>query len=227
VGLTPNMAGYEAQVPEFGYPFTGVKATFTVPKITKVSSTSYAFADYVAAVGEANGNGVVAGVEEEMVYGAVTYQPFAAFGAQVIPFTGFTVKPGNTIKVTISLLNSGNWNTNVYDKTTGDAAAAGGQAQVGGYDAEVMELRPANPIGPGYLPLAATTPVTFDHARVTNADNKTYPFVAALPSATVPVTYIMQNTAGTKTIAIPSQPDSDSDGFTIADGKTAPPPPKS
>jgi hypothetical protein len=224
---TPNMAGYEAQAPEFGYPFTGVQATFKLPKITKVSSTSYAFADYVAAIGEANSNGVMAGVEESMVYGAVSYTPFAAFGTQVTTFTGLTVKPGNKLGVTISFLPTGNWNASVADNTTGEAVATGAPAQVGGWDAEVVELRPANPIGTGYLPLAHTTPVTFDHAKVTNANNGTYPFVADLPSATVPTTCIMLNTAGTKVIAIPSQPDSDSDGFTVQDGKTAPPPPKS
>jgi hypothetical protein len=47
-----------------------------------------------------------------------------------------------------------------------------------------------------------------------------------LPSATIPVTYVMLNDALTKLIAGTSQPDSDSDGFAVQDGKT-PPPPKS
>lgn len=68
---------------------------------------------------------------------------------------------------------------------------------------------------------------SFDHATFTNADNKTYPFVADLPDVSVPTTCVMRNAAGTKTTATPSRPDSGNDGFTVADGKTAPPPPKS
>jgi hypothetical protein len=226
VALTPNMAGYEAQVAEFGVPFTGVQATYKLPKVTKVSSTSYAYADYVAAIGEANGNGVLAGVGESMVYGAVSYTAFAAFGTQVDTFPALTVKPGDTITVTVSFAAAGTWHTQVLDKTTGKSASDTQPASVGGWDAEVILLRPANPIGPGYLPLAGTTPVTFDHAKVTNADNNTYPFAADVPSATIPVTYVMLNDALTKLIAGTSQPDSDSDGFAVQDGKT-PPPPKS
>jgi hypothetical protein len=37
----------------------------------------------------------------------------------------------------------------------------------------------------------------------------------------------MVNNAGTATIASPSGPDSDSDGFAVADGSKAPAPPKS
>ena len=129
--------------------------------------------------------------------------------------------------MTITYSTSGLWNTRVSDKTTGRSARASAHASVGGYDAEVALLRQANPVGPGYLPLAATTPVTFDHATVTNANNKTYPFVADVGGVTAPTTLVMDKTAGTKAIATPSAPDSDTDGFTVADGPRAPKPPKS
>jgi hypothetical protein len=76
----------------------------------------------------------------------------------------------------------------------------------------------------------AGTPVpvrSFDHATFTNADNKAFPFVADLPDVSVPTRCVMRNAAGTRTVATASRPDSGNDGFTVADGKTAPPPPKS
>ena len=96
------MAGYQAQVPESGYPFTDVKATLALPRITKVSPASYAFAGSVAAIGEPRGNGVTAGVQASMAYGTVTYQASAAFGTGVDTLPAVTAKPVNTIKMTIS-----------------------------------------------------------------------------------------------------------------------------
>jgi hypothetical protein len=63
--------------------------------------------------------------------------------------------------------------------------------------------------------LTPTTPVTFDHATA-NGGNA---------GLTLANRGHMAN--GNHTIAIPSRPDSDTDGFTVADGAVAPPPPAS
>jgi hypothetical protein len=93
-------------------------------------------------------------------------------------------------------------------------------------DAEVMQSRPPNPIAPGWLPLAATTPVTFGHAAITIGPGATYPFLTMRPGATI-ARLDMQNASATKTIAATSRADSDHDGFTVKDGATAPAPPAS
>ena len=220
--FTPNLAGYEVtQSRSQGHPYTRVQATWKLPKVTQTNPDSYAFAYFFAGIGNANGSGLMAGVEETMAYGSVSYQAFAAFGTQVETFQSLTVHPGDTIKVLIFRLGGNQWNAEVYDQTTGNAAAAGGAINVSQYDAEVAELRPANPIGPGYLPLTATTPVTFDHATFANAAGKAYPFETVLPGGSLQRLY-MQNDSATTTIAATSQPDSDKDGFTVQNGDTAP-----
>jgi hypothetical protein len=166
--LTPNWAGYEVTQPAAlggGNPYTGVQATWKVPRITKVDPHSYAFALYLVGIGNAHGSGVMAGVFETMSYGKVSYRAFTQLGGNVDYVQGVTVHPGDTIKAVITGSDSHGWRAFVYDLTT---RRSGGvinlAADYSQYDAEVAELRLANPLGPGFLPLAATTPVTFDHA---------------------------------------------------------------
>ena len=226
--LTPNLAGYEATEPAAlggGVTFTGVKATWKVPRITKVNANSYAFALYLVGIGNANGSGVMAGVFETMAYGRVSYRAFTQLGGSVDYVQGVTVHPGDTIKAVITGSDSQGWSASVYDLTT---RRSGGvinvTANYGQHDAEVAELRPANPLGPGFLPLAATTPVTFDHATF-SAAGKTYPFLTAVLGGSVQRLEMLNSSA--KTIAATSQPDSDKDGFKVRDGATRPAPPKS
>ncbi len=226
--LTPNLAGYEVAQPASlggGDPYTGVQATWKLPKITKTNPDSYAFAYYLAGIGNAHGNGVMAGVEETMAYGKVSYQAFTQLGTHVGAVQGVTVHPGDTIKAVITGSDSQGWSAFVYDLTTRRGGGAiNVTADYSQYDAEVAELRPANPLGPGFLPLAATTPVTFDHATF-SAGGKTYPFLTVVAGGSVQRLEMLN--ASAKTIGATSQPDSDKDGFTVRDGATAPAPPKS
>jgi hypothetical protein len=226
--LTPNLAGYEVTQPLAiggGDPYTGVKATWKVPKITKVDPNSYAFAYYLVGIGNAYGSGVMAGIAETMSYGKVSYKAFTQLGASIDYVQGVTVHPGDTIRAVITGSDSQGWHAFVYDLTT---RRSGGvinvTANYGQYDAEVAELRPANPIGPGFLPLATTTPVTFDHATF-SAGGKTYPFLTSVLGGSVQRLEMLNSSA--KTIAATSQPDSDKDGFTVRDGATRPASPKS
>jgi Peptidase A4 family len=223
---TPNLAGYEVtQSAAQGYPYTGVQATWTLPAITKTDPNSYAFAYYLAGI-NGLGDGGMAGIEESMLYGSVSYQAFGSIDGQVQPM-GITVSPGDTITASVTIYSGQQWNVAVADQTTGEGAAFGyGVTGLRQYDAEVAELRPANPIGPGYLPLAATTPVTFDHASFTNTSGATYPFQTVLPGGSLSRLQ-MRATAPATTIAATSQPDSDMDGFTVQDGATVPAPPES
>jgi len=230
--LTPNWAGYEV-VPQFasiggGDLYTGVTATWQVPKITKTDPDSYAFAYFLVGIGNAHGSGVMAGVEESMIYGKVSYQAFTQLGAQVDVVQGVTVHPGDTIRAVITGSDSQGWHAFVYDLTTHHGGGVINlTADYAQNDTEVAELRPANPIGPGFLPLADTTPVTFNHATYT-AGGTTYPFLTPLPAGSVQgLQRLEMLNASAITIAATSLPDSENDGLTVRDGATRPAPPKS
>jgi len=230
--LTPNWAGYQVDQQPLasiggGDPYTGVQATWKVPRITKTDPNSYAFALYLVGIGNEHGSGVMAGIFETMSYGKVSYQAFTQLGGNVEYVQNMTVHPGDTIKAVITGSDSHGWRAFVYDLTTHrDGGAINLAADYGQNDAEVAELRMANPLGPGFLPLAATTPVTFDHATL-SAGGKTYPFVTAVGAGAIVQRLEMLNASATTTIASTSAPDSDKDGFTVRDGATRPAPSKS
>jgi len=79
-----------------------------------------------------------------------------------------------------------------------------------------------------YASLAATTPVTLDPGKYTTVlgEAPKTPLLSLAANATLYQVFMFNN-AGTEVIAAPSSPDSDVDGFTVADGSTSPPPPKS
>lgn len=230
--LTPNWAGYQVTQQASiggGDPYTGVTATWKVPKITHTDPNSYAFAIYLVGIGNANGNGVMAGIFETMSYGKVSYRAFTQLGADLAYVGNLAVHPGDTITAVITGSDAHGWHAVVDDLTTHHHGGVVSPPETYGQrDVEVAELRLANPIGPGYLPLAATTPVTFDHATLT-AGGKTYPFVTAVgPGATVQRLEMLSTSDSTAVqIAATSAPDSGKDGFTVRDGATRPAPPKS
>jgi hypothetical protein len=219
---TPNFAGYQiSQAHATKFPFQAVRATFKLPRITKVSKGSYAFAYFLVGMGGQD-NGVLAGVEESMVYGKVTYQAFGDIGNDFVPFQALTVKPGTTVTASVSGSNAGGWSANV--NIPGHGEGLGGPFTVTQQAVEVALFRPGNPIGAGYLPLAATTPVTFTRATYTNAKGKTVPLIT-LPSGGQVQRLQMRNTAGTKTIAVASQPAKARNACTVQDGSKTPPAP--
>jgi hypothetical protein len=219
---TPDFAGYQvSNAHATTFPFQAVQATWKLPKITKVSKGSYAFAYFLVGMGGRD-NGILAGVEESMVYGKVTYQAFADMGNNFVPFQAITVKPGDTITASISGSNAQGWSANV--DVPGHGEGLDGPFTVTQQAVEVALFRPGNPIGAGYLPLAATRPVTFTHATYTTAQGKTVPLVT-LPSGGKLQRLQMRNTAGTKTIAVASQAAKARNAFAVQDGDKTPPAP--
>jgi hypothetical protein len=221
---TPNFAGYQiSQAHATTFPFRAVEATWKLPKITKVSKGSYAFTYFVVGLGGQD-NGILVGVEESMVYGQVAYQAFADLGNDFVPFSAITVKPGDTITADIDGSNADGWNTDVSDNTRGHTEGLDGPFTVTQQAVEVAVFRPGNPIGAGYLPLAATTAVTFTRATYINAKGQTFPLVT-LPSGGKVQRLQMRNTAGTKTIAVASQAAKARNAFAVQDGDKTPPAP--
>jgi len=145
-----------------------------------------------------------------------------------------TVSPGDTVTVTVRETALNQWTMTVADDTSSTSASRVVTYKSKGLSVEAIHERPCildscksvNDLAT----LATTSNETFDPGQFTSSapgPSATYsPLLVPATKATV-YDIVMLANDGTTHIATPSRADSDSDGFTVADGSTAPPPPSS
>ncbi len=215
-----------------GAKYQSVVDTWHVPTVnTSVSGTQYS-SDWVGIGGLHDGTLVQAGTEADHVGGTAFYQAWTeVLPAAEDPLT-LTIHPGDKIKTSVKLV-SGVWHMKVKDVTTGQSAGrTASQASAGSSEASAEAIHERPCIADGCTSvsdlanLTQTTNVTFDPGKYGKTSTANQPLMHAALGATVDRIAMLANN-GTTVIASPSNADSDNDGFTVADGATAPPPPSS
>jgi hypothetical protein len=221
-----NWSGY---ADSGGGKYQSVVDTWHVPTVnTSVSGTQYS-SDWVGIGGLADSTLVQAGTEADNLGGHAFYQAWTeVLPAAEDPLT-LTIHPGDKIKTTVKLV-SGVWHMKVTDKTTGQSGSrTATQSSAGSSEAsaEAVHERPCIADGctsvSDFANLTTTNNVTFDPGKYGRSSTANTPLLSAPTVDQI----LMVNNSDTAYLAVPSNPDSDSDGFTVADGGTQPPPPSS
>ncbi len=230
-----NWSGY-AQV-EKKKTFTGVTATFDVTTVNTTGGGTQYSADWVGIGGfsKKSKDLVQAGVEEDNNNGTPFYQAWTEIlPAGSNPFLTLTISAGDTVTVTVRESALNKWTMTVADVTASTSASRTVTYKSKGLSVEAIHERPciidSCKTVSDLATLATTTNETFDPGQFTSSKpgpSATYSALLTPASKATLYDIVMLANDGTTHIATPSPVDSDSDGFTVADGSTAPPPPSS
>lgn len=222
-----NWSGYAQAVSTSTGPYKAVVSTWKVPTVTEPKTGDQYSSDWVGVDGFSNSTLVQCGTEADNVGGKPVYRAWTEIlPANEVVISGLTIHPGDKIMAYVKEVSANRWKMNVTDETTGVSGGRTVSYTTPMTSAEVVHERPT--VGGSLANLAKTSNVTQDPAFYSTTINTTptVPLMKAASGATV-YQMFMVNNADTAIIASPSKPDSDSDGFTVADGATSPPPPSS
>jgi hypothetical protein len=224
VTYSSNWSGYAQTGPEGT--FTAVEDTWTVPTVNTAASGDQYSADWVGIGGYSDDTLIQDGTEADNINGKAHYDAWT----EILPasedvLTGLTINPGDEIKATVVETSANSWTMAVHDLTTGKGANRKVTYDSNGESAEAVHERPE--VGSGLANLAQTTNVTFSPGESSIAAPGTPSYKPLLKAVTGGSLYqmFMVNNQGTATIASPSAPSTNKEGFTIADGSTSPPAP--
>jgi hypothetical protein len=225
-----NWAGFAQSTPTKTY--KSVVDTWKVPTVNTSVSGTQDSSDWVGIGGFNDSSLVQAGTEADNLNGIAFYRAWTeVLPASEDPLT-LVVHPGDKIKTSV-VLSGKTWVMTVKDVTThmsasrtvSKKAASSSEASV-----EAIHERPCIADGctsaSDLAALTQTSNVTFDPGKYGTSVTPNTPLLNRATGATVDQIFMLNN-AGTTSIASPSNPDSDNDGFTVADGSTQPPPPSS
>jgi len=231
VGSSYNWSGYAESAPDGT--FTAVSGTFSVPTVdTAVSGGQYS-SEWMGIGGYNDPSLIQAGVEADNLNGYAVYDAWT----ELLPagedeLTGLVVNPGDTITVEIVETSKNKWKITVADDTTGVQAVRKVKYKSSEASAEaIMERpciqRPCTSVT-DLADLAQTSTETFDPvlAATSSPSNSPnfQPLLVSPPGATLEDILMLDDT-GSNVIAIPSDANATGNGFTVADGATAPSPP--
>jgi len=159
------------------------------------------------------------GTEQDFVNGRAQYAAWWTTDAQGYAETSFspsvTVSPGDTISASVVMKN-GSWAITLTDTTTG---AVGSQPLRDYTNNELSAewIMEAPGIGGRQSTIASFSTDTFDPGAISGRSGGSSPSFAATDGGIL----VQKNTIE----SIPSNPDSDKDGFAIPHGSTQPDPP--
>jgi hypothetical protein len=221
-----NWSGYAQSTSKNGT-FTAAKDFWTVPTVNTSKSGDQYSSDWIGIGGFNDGTLVQDGTEADNLNGTAHYDAWTEIiPASEVVITGLTIKPGDKMEGLVEETKAGTWKMTVSDLTTGKSGSRTVQYTSPGLSVEAIHERPE--VGGGLATLATTNNVTLDPGSLSTAAPGTQtwkPLLKVVSGATLNEIFMVNN-AGTATIATPSGPDSDSDGFTVAHGSKAPAPPK-
>ncbi len=205
-----NWSGYAVT----GSGFTSVTGSWSVQAVSATKKASYS-SQWVGIDGFSNSSLIQTGTESDYVHGSARYDAWWEIlpaAETVIP--SLTVSPGDRMSASVTSTGNGTWTISITDTTTNKSfstvqAYSGPQTS-----AEWVEEAPT--VGGRIAPLAHySSPQAFDPGTVDGRN----PGLVASDGGEM----IQQG----KVVSIPSNPDSDNDGFNVSYGSIAPPPPSS
>jgi hypothetical protein len=210
-----NWSGYALS----GTGITSVSGSWHVPQVQapttkRQSRTSRYSSSWVGIDGFNNRSLIQAGTEQDWLHGSAFYQAWwEILPAPETPIPSLTIQPGDAISVSITQGVSHQWTITVTDTTTLQSFTTAQTYTGPGASAEWIQEAPT--INRWVASLASDSNVVFDLGTVS----------AANPALTASESGAM--TKGPRQISTPSAPDPDGDGFAVAYGSVAPPPPSS
>ena len=222
-----NWSGYAQSTSKNGT-FTAAKDFWTVPTVNTSKSGNQYSSDWIGIGGFNDATLVQDGTEADNIGGTAHYDAWTEIiPASEVVITGLTIKPGNKMEGLVEETAAGTWKMTVFDLTTGKSGGRTVKYTTAGETVEAIHERPE--VGGTLATLATTGNVTFNPGSLSTAAPGTQtwkPLLKVVSGATLNEIFMVNNN-DTAVIASPSGPDSDSDGFTVADGSKSPPPPKS
>jgi hypothetical protein len=227
-----NWSGYFQTAPL--HTFTVVKDTWQVPKVTKVPATTTAESDWVGIDGVTAHTLVQDGTMAETIGGKAMYFAWTEIlPAAEVPLS-LVINPGNSVTALVQETSLNKWVMTVKDNTTGKSGSRTVSYTTPGDSVEAIHERPCHTtpcnVPSDYATLAATTNVTFDPGSFSVTPVGKPPVYTSLLLTARSGTLnevVMTNAPTSPALATPSAPDSDHDGFVVADSSTAPKPPVS
>lgn len=224
--FSSNWSGYAQSTSSRGT-FTAAREFWTVPTVKTGSGKQFS-ADWVGIDGFSNSKLVQDGTEADNVGGTAVYRAWTEIlPAPEVVISGLAIHPGDRIEGLVQEVSANRWQMTVFDLTTGKSGGRTVSYTAAGTSVEAIHERPL--VNGSLAALAKTGPVTFDPGSYSTAapgSTSFKPLLSAASGATLNEIFMVNN-AGTAVIASPSAADSDSDGFKVADGPTAPSPPGS
>ena len=194
--------------------YTRVTGSWVVPSVASSRKATYS-SQWVGIDGFTNGNLIQTGTEADYYNGAAHYAAWWEIlpaAETVIP--SITVRPGDHMTASITKGSGSSWTIRITDTTTGKSFSTVRTYRGPGTSAEWIEEAPS--VGGRTASLARySSPDRFDPGT-TNGRN---PGLTAADGGVMVQKGVQVST--------PSRPDSDTDGFNMAYGATAPAPPGS
>lgn len=192
--------------------FHAATARWTVPAVSASSGPTYS-ASWVGIDGFSNSNLIQTGTESDYYNGSAHYDAWW----EILPAAEspvFAVRPGDVMTASIKK-GTGGWTIKISDQTSGRSFTSTKSYGGPGTSVEWIQERPQ--VNGNLATLAKYGKVTFDPGTANGAN----------PHLKAGGRILMLNNAGTAVISNPSSPDSDTDGFAVKYGSTAPAPPAS
>jgi hypothetical protein len=208
-----NWSGYAVT----GQKYAQVAGSWSVPTVIAKPGSRYA-SDWVGIGGLKSADLIQAGTTEQYVKGHASYNAWTEILPQsetLIP--GFTVRPGDAITVDITRGSGKAWTMVVTDSTRSETYRVTVNYSSRENSAEWIHEAPE--VNGTIVDIASTTNVDFDHGTVNGS--------TVIGNAGTLHKIVLVGAVPSDTKATPSVLDSDEDGFAIADGTKAPPPPPS
>ncbi|MDP9271202.1 MAG: G1 family endopeptidase [Chloroflexota bacterium] len=194
--------------------FSRASGAWVVPSVAPSRKATYS-SQWVGIDGFNNSNLIQTGTEADFYNGSAHYAAWWEIlpaAETVIP--AITVHPGDHMSASVTKGSGNSWTITISDTTTGKSFTTVQTYTGPGTSAEWIEEAPS--VGGHVATLANfSSPDTFDPGTA-NGGN---PRLAAADGGVM----IQRN----RQVSTPSVPDSDTDGFNMAYGRTAPPPPGS
>jgi hypothetical protein len=195
-----------------GGAYTRATGSWVVPTVKVTKGNRYA-ADWVGIGGYSSLDLIQAGTSEEIVSGHANYYAWTEILPAPESKISLAVHPGDSMTVDVAEASVGSWTITVSNQTTAQAFTTNLSYASTNSSAEWVHEAPT--VGGAQARLASTGKATFDHGTVNGS--------TVIGSAGT--NHEIELVGGTR--ATPSGLDSDRDGFAVADGSRAPPPPSS
>ena len=207
--LASNWSGYALNCATF----TSVSGTWTVPTVEHSEKKSRYSATWVGIDGfnQNDGNLIQAGTEQDWNHGVASYGAWwEVLPAYETPITSITVHPGDVMTVSI-VKGSPDWTITVTDITTDRSFSTQQSFSGDGESAEWIQEAP-----------------TVNGAIARLAHDSTFAFSDATANGVNPgftTDNVGRMVQRRKVVSTPSAPNAGQNGFAVAYGKVAPPPP--
>jgi len=233
-----NWSGY-AQVSTTRGTFTQVIDTFVVPTIVPAGKGTQYVADWVGIGGYSEGDGTLvqdgiqAVIHTRRHHSTVTYDAWTEHLPKPEEPLALAISAGDTVTAFVQETAPNTWLMQVDDVTTGQSASATTTYSSSGLSAEAIMERPCIKAPCRIRDLAHLAqssdemfgPGSYSSAIVAAGQTPTEePLLAPVPDFTL-ADINMLNDSSSATIATPSPPSSEQDGFVVADGADTPAPP--